>query len=201
MNVTEFMVKLPKFTSLKILHDKINKLNSSRLYGIILYTSADAYVVKMLRDDAFWNAIDSISGSNWPVFAAKPPSDKSCSTNKNSSIPREPEDISSFLESFSIDDFKDLPCFVTFIWDDNDELQSIAVPIKGNNENATFDSIKKIVEIISEVEKQVEPQYKQNVELFRNVKQSLESYRFDYTIKSFGKRAKFFFDFLKSFIL
>ena len=28
-------------------------------------------VIKVLRDDDFWNALDSISGVNWPIFAVR----------------------------------------------------------------------------------------------------------------------------------
>ena len=44
----------------------------SRIYGFILYTDKDPYVAKVLRDEDFWNALDSISGANWPIFSVRP---------------------------------------------------------------------------------------------------------------------------------
>lgn len=39
--------------------------NLSRIYGFILYTDCNPYVAKVLRDNDFWKALDSISGNNW----------------------------------------------------------------------------------------------------------------------------------------
>ena len=45
---------------------------TSRIYGFIMYTRKHSYIVKVLRDNDFWNELDEISGANWPIFSIKP---------------------------------------------------------------------------------------------------------------------------------
>ena len=51
---------------------EIGLINRTLIYGFIMYTSAHPYITKVLRDDDFWNALDEISGENWPIFAIRP---------------------------------------------------------------------------------------------------------------------------------
>ena len=39
----------------------------SKIYGFIMYTQRHSYIIKVLRDDDFWNELDEISGANWPI--------------------------------------------------------------------------------------------------------------------------------------
>ena len=44
----------------------------SKIYGFIMYTQRHSYIIKVLRDDDFWNELDEISGANWPIFSVRP---------------------------------------------------------------------------------------------------------------------------------
>ena len=46
--------------------------STSKIYGFIMYTQRHSYIIKVLRDDDFWNELDEISGANWPIFSVKP---------------------------------------------------------------------------------------------------------------------------------
>ena len=68
-----FMVSIKNDCGLSDVKDLVEcSPNLSRIYGFILYTEQDPYVAKVLRDDDFWKSLDSISGANWPIFAARP---------------------------------------------------------------------------------------------------------------------------------
>lgn len=67
---------LQKNFTVELLRDKCNIESKSRIYGFILYTSSHPFVVKTLQDPAFWNALDEMSGPNWPIFSVKPKSEK-----------------------------------------------------------------------------------------------------------------------------
>lgn len=47
-------------------------MSNSRIAGFILYTRKHANVVKILKDDDYWNSLDELSGPNWPIFAVRP---------------------------------------------------------------------------------------------------------------------------------
>ena len=68
-----FMFDFQKDNGLEIIKGLVEgDKNLSRIYGFILYTDCNPYVAKVLRDNDFWKALDSISGNNWPIFAARP---------------------------------------------------------------------------------------------------------------------------------
>lgn len=204
------MFQLQREDGLELIRDYVSKANLSRIYGFILYTEQHPYVVNVLRNDAFWAALDSISGPNWPIFSVKPLAQGSYrfpSSGNGYSIsflvPRwvEPQSNLRFMKDFGLDSTEDLPCIVAFIWDDNDELQSISIPIKGTDESSTYNSIEEIVRVITKVENNINPEYKRNVEVFRNVSDELKTLDFKNTkLKSLGTITKRFAEFLSLFV-
>ena len=46
--------------------------STSRIFGFIMYTRRHSYIKKVLEDVDFWNELDEISGSRWPIFAVRP---------------------------------------------------------------------------------------------------------------------------------
>lgn len=203
------MYPLQKENGLELIKDNVKDANTSRIYGFILYTDSDPYVKKVLRDDDFWDALDEKSGPNWPIFAVRPITKEKSGIKALSNpkmigfmVPESERKTSNetILKNFGLSSAKDLPCFVAFMWDDNDKLQSISVPIRGNNIDDCFDSIREIVVLITEAEKKVLPEYKRNVELFHIVADELKALQTRYTIKSIGRITKKFYDFFSSFI-
>ncbi len=161
--------------------------NLSRIYGFILYTERDDCVVNALNDKAFWNSLDSISGDNWPIFAVRPllPGHwESSGGGRANSIGFivtkyvEPDSNKTILQEFNIEDGRELPLFVAFMWNDNDIIEKIAVPIDGQNVDTVRNSLKTIVNTITDVENKIEPQYKQTESVFREVKEALEAQQF-----------------------
>ena len=87
----------------------------------------------------------------------------------------EPNYNREFLKLFSLDELNDLPCFVTFIWRNEHEIEQVIWKLSNKNEEEAFDSIREVVEIISRTESEILPEYKKNNEVFRNVKSAIEA--------------------------
>ena len=203
------MINFQRSCGLKIVKDLVaDDCNLSRIYGFILYTDQDPYVAKVLRDDDYWNALDSISGANWPIFAVRPLTkgsyDFPSSTDLNSigfmvKTWNEPSRNIPVLHDFGLKDSENLPLFVAFMWDDNDELNQVAIPIKGFNVDEVYHSIEEIVKVITKAEAAVLPQYKKTVNVFRNIVTELEALQFRHMVMRRGKIAYHIFEFLSSF--
>ena len=159
------MIELKKEMGITQIRE-ISEHTVARIFGFIMYTRRHAYIIKALRDNDLWSELDEISGANWPIFSVKPLSEgryELPKSNRNSSqmlvpIWKEPNENKEFLSVFSLNESKDLPCFITFIWKDNDEIEQI------------FNSIREVVSIISETEELILPEYKRTENVFRNVK-------------------------------
>ena len=158
----------------------------TRIYGIILYTDENPYVKKVLRDDDYWKSLDNRSGSRWPIFAIRP---KKCPVYTPKGLPSncsfelydiggDPADNILYLNDFGIEDIKELPLFIAFMWDDEGVLRQINVPIEGNNTESVYKSIESIVDTISQAEKQIKSENRGTVNVFREVKSSLEALQF-----------------------
>lgn len=182
--------------------------NLSRLYGFILYSRRHPFVAKALRDSDFWDALDEISGPRWPIFAVKPLKDGEYRTS--SSGPGltsflvqtwvEPSSNLPILEDFGLSSSESLPCFVVFIWDDNDELQCISVPIIGEDQISVYHSIEEIVKVVAKAEQNVLPEYRHNVELFRNVSGELEALKCKHRLYTIVRNVWKFTNFFKSLV-
>lgn len=204
------MFNFQKNCGLELVKDLVEgDTNLSRIYGFILYTEQDPYVAKVLRDDDFWKAFDSISGANWPIFATRPLAEGSYkfpSSNDLNSIGfmvrtwDEPCENIPILHDFGLKNTEKLPLFVAFMWDDNDELNQVAIPIIGRTVDDVYHSIEEIVKAISKAEAAVEPQYKRTVNVFRNIVTELEALKFRHMVMQRGRIAYRIFEFLNSFV-
>lgn len=182
------MIDFQEKTGLKVIKDLVSgEKNLSRIYGFILYTEKDDDVIEALNKQSFWDALDSISGDNWPIFAVRPLLPGEWKTygggGRNSmsfmvSKYVEPESNKSILEEFNLKDGSELPLFVAFMWDNEDKINQIAVPIDDRDETSVRHSLKTIVNTITEVERRIAPEYKQTDAVFREVKQALEAQQF-----------------------
>ena len=181
----------------------------SRIYGFILYTDQDPYVAKVLRDEDFWNALDGISGANWPIFAVRPLcKGKYSITSSGGSdiisymVPTwvEPKVNMQVLRDFGLENTECLPLFVAFMWDDTDELNQVAIPIEGKDIDTVYNFIEEIVKVITKAEAEVLPQYKGTVNVFRNILTELDALKFKHTIKRRGKIVYRLSEFLSVFV-
>ena len=141
------------------------------VFGLILYTRSDPYVIKVLRDGDFWNALDKDSGKRWPIFSIRPKQGKF-------SIPPEPigtqflVDISSafhqsgpewdepfenqeLLDQLQILDSSELPLFMIFAQGPNGEVLRVSFKITGESSDECFKCISSVVDVVAEAIKNV----------------------------------------------
>lgn len=157
--------------------------NLSRIFGFILYTDKDPYVVKVLRDEDFWKSLDRIFGDNWPIFAVRPLQRGyyQCSGGGRGGPSFmvqtwfEPKDNLPIINDFGLDGTNELPLFVAFMWDDKDNLHEVTIPIVGNTKDEVYESLREIVEAITRVEAAILPEYKRTENVFRNVETELKA--------------------------
>ncbi len=176
---------------------KESRSYKSRIYGFILFTKSDPYVIKVLSDDIFWDALDEKSGVNWPIFSVKPMqkgrlvAEGSTPNGIGMMLARwqEPSQNKQFIDFFGVSS-KDLPCFITFIWGDDDELKTIVTPIVGRSENEVYNCIEGIVDTITQAEKNILEENKQTENVFREVSQDLEANQFRSNCSNFLKMVK-----------
>ena len=187
------MFDFQKNCGLQIVKDLVKDDESlSRVYGFILYTEKNPYVAKVLRDEDFWDALDCISGSNWPIFSVRPlrkgqynnPTSDGNYISYMMPTWNEPMCNIPVLHDFGLKKSEDLPLFVVFMWDDNDELREIAIPIRGNDVDSVYHSIED----------------KRTVNVFRNVAVALDALNFKYSIISKGKHLSRVAEFLNVFM-
>lgn len=190
------MYEFQQECGLSIVRDLVSgEQNISRIYGFILYSQKDPYVAKVLRDSDFWNALDGISGNNWPIFAVRPLQQGSLQLKGGGNnhlgfmvqVWEEPNDNLAILQDFGLTDSQDLPLFIAFMWDDEDNLNEMSIEIKGTDVDSVYHSIREIVETITRVENDIDPEYKRTVNVFRNVKSAIESLKYKHKVISIGK--------------
>lgn len=160
-----------------------------RIYGFIVYTRAHSYITKVLRDEDFWNELDEISGPNWPIFATRPLEQGSYSFTKTSksksnfccsmsAIWHEPNENKKVLEWFSIKKSEDLPCMVIFTWNDNDKLERFIWKLSNESENKAFNSIREVVNSVTQATHYILPEYRKSYSVYRNVLETLDAQLF-----------------------
>lgn len=202
-----FMFEFQRECGLRVIEELVEgDKNLSRIYGFILYTDKDPYVAKVLRDDDFWDALNDISGSNWPIFAARPLQKgiykHSCVSGGIGYMVQaweEPKDNLPIINDFGLQDSRELPLFVVFMWDDEDRIHEIFINIRGNDIDSVYSSLKEIVKAIAKVEDDVLTEYKGTVNVFRNVKSELESLKLKHKVIEIVRPLEKIFPFLSVF--
>lgn len=201
------MCAIQEECDLQLIKQLVDDKNLSRIYGFILYTDKDLYVRKMLADKLYWEELDKKSGARWPIFTVRQLEkghDEQIGAAPNGTsfmVKRwiEPPTNMDVLQNFDIKSTEDLPLFVAFIWDKNDIVQSVSVSINGRSDSEVYNKVEEVVSAIARAENAVLPQYRQNEELFRNVKTELDALNFRYRANAIFKMAKKFIPLFKLF--
>lgn len=177
------MYDLGKKFNIQMMHKAANE-SISRIYGFILYRKSDAFVREVIQDRTFWNSLNDISGANWPIFITDP-----LTNCNNVDLLSMKEDFQSngdrtvseynisILKAFDINSSEKLPLFITFIWDDNDNIIRELWEIEGNNKNEVYTNIKEIVQTISKTEQYILNDYKPERGVYRQVSAGIRSLR------------------------
>ena len=124
-------------------------------FGIILFTEANAEIVKLLKDKEYYFALDSISGENFPVFVSMLfqgeflyPTPPKNSFSYIQPIWKEPKENEQLLSLFDIPDSNKFPLFVLFNYL-NDELYYQKYNLKADSKQAAYIMLKEILSSVS----------------------------------------------------
>jgi hypothetical protein len=126
------------------------------VFGIIVYTDAHPNVKKILRDEAYWAALDEISGPKWPIFSIRAAQGEYRAAYRASTqgsetyamlIPvwEEPARNKELLEHFELEDTRQLPSLVVFTIGGEDELTRTSVPLSDESPEAAFNRLREVL--------------------------------------------------------
>lgn len=89
---------------------------------------------------------------------------------------KEPNENKKYLDLFSLKNSEQLPCFIAFKFNDDETIEQVVYKLSNDSQEDAFDSLRTIVELITNAESQILPEYKQTDAVFNNVKMDIESY-------------------------
>ncbi len=135
------------------LQKRINEIQNSteiKTFGIILYNDTNANIIKLLRDNDYWKALDVASGEKFIVFSIKPkeghmglPEMPNGMFGMMVPIWKEPKYNNELLQLFDIESTQNLPRLFVFTQVD-EYLLFQSVKINETNIDTAFKELKKI---------------------------------------------------------
>ena len=170
------------------------------VFGVIIYTEANPFLIKVLRDPHFWKALDKISGERWPVFAIRPyrgrrrrlpENDRPLTTigllvaitnwdepSKNRWV--EPSQNEHLLKEFGLDDTEALPLLLVFTELPSGEILQMQCPFaEGESEANCFVALKTVIQTVADAISQVTKENLGNSEeIFHLMKNALGQHMF-----------------------
>lgn len=141
-----------------------------QIFGVILFTDEHPNVKKVLRDEDYWRAFNSLTGENFVMFSVKPeapvmvyPEGDSNVLHMMVKIAKETEDTKALFKTFEIDGRKDLPAIYLFT---EIEGQYFKVQLKISDESVALanESIKDEIEFIDKAIKRIRKENYDNPE-------------------------------------
>jgi len=169
---------------LDLARHRLVEAHSPAIFGVIVYTDVHANLKKLLRDEDYWRALDELSGPKWAVFSVRAhhgqwglPTYPSGTIGMMHMVWKEPVANRDLLETFALDDTKDLPGVVVFALD-GDALYRAAVRIDDSTLEATYSSLKSVFVKVAEALNRIPSvDLDKPAIVFGVVKGSLQSYR------------------------
>lgn len=154
-----------------LLQDNIYKIcNTSAIktFGIILYNEENPNIIKLLRDDDYWRALDRASGEKFIVFSIKP---KKGSMEFPQMPPgvmgmmvpmwKEPNSNNKLLEQFKIKSTQNLPMFFVFTKVDEHLLMQ-SIKIDETNVDTALIQLKNIFQNINNLTEIIHSEYNEH---------------------------------------
>jgi hypothetical protein len=189
------------------------------VFGVILFTTAHPYVVKVLRDNDLWAALDKITGQRWVVFAVRP-DERNKSEKPSSGLVRRaldyvsariffsnvrpvvqpiptwssPQDNLKLLEKFQVSE-DDLPLLLVFTELPSKELLQMQWHFAAENEDKAFNALKTVLEKCTRAVAQVQSENIKNNEQIFNL---MVNERINYRVIKGVKKGLSIFEWLKS---
>jgi len=158
--------------------------NVPHIFGVILYTDTHANIKKTLRDQDYWDALDEISGSKWAVFAIRAlagqwgwPNIPPGAFGMMVPVWKEPVANNELLETFDLNDTKQLPALIVFVLN-GDELQRTIVPLDDSTLETAFSSMRTVFTKVADAINGIASENLNNSEgVFSAVDYALQNYK------------------------
>lgn len=154
--------------------------NQAKIFGFILFTDAHPNIIKVLKDDDYWKALNSIS-EGWIIYSIKPKQGIREFSNPPEgtlgmliSIWKEPIENLKLLELFEIKSTETLPCFVAFCTE-GENIKRTVYELDCSSVDNAYNDLNKIISIISKTVDKILPEYKNSNSVYREVKSDIES--------------------------
>lgn len=168
-------------------HEFKKQEENYRLFGILLFTDANPYVKKILRDQDYFLALNKVSGDHLGIFCTMLfegkmifPEHEFGRIGKIIPIWQEPEENEKLLKIFQINESRTLPCLVVFGFY-KDEMYFHKYFIEGDSEESAFNFLKNALELITKVIR--ENKDKENLALFEKLRLQLKVAKFKLNFK------------------
>jgi hypothetical protein len=137
------------------------------IFGVILYTEAHANIIKVLRDDDYWTALNVITGPHWIIFSIRPSKGKTShppgTMGRMEEIWMEPEENKALLREFELKSTENLPLFIVFAKDEDGEILKHSLQLKDTSIEEAYGSIKEALELVTNAIIGVKPENRKNV--------------------------------------
>lgn len=156
------MLPLEKMLDVRLLMNDRKSYRTANIFGFIAYTECNPYIVKVLRDDDFWQSLNDRT-EGWILYAIKPGSQYYGGGNAkyiNDSLGINPEEY---------------PQFVILSIGSKGVIMQRNYPICGNSVETAYNSIEDIVRVVTEAVKKILPEYKGATSVSREVWNALDA--------------------------
>ena len=188
----------------KICKHHLDIKQTANVFGFIAYTETNPNIVKVLRDEDYWNSFNKLS-DGWIVYAIKPPKIGSYVSPDlpegamGMMIPlwKEPEANVEFIKTFGLEDTSILPCFIAFAINEKGGFDQIIYRLDDVTVDAAYQSISKIIKVITKTSQVILPEYKTSPGVFREVKKQIECIRFYENCAHIGNFLKLLIEIVK----
>ena len=145
----------------KMMTDKVT-YGTMNLFGIIVYTEEHPFVVRMLKNQEFWESLNSRT-RGWILYAVRP-------DNRHRHLT---EDY--LLPQLGIKDSEDLPQLILLATSSNGEIKQQNYPIDDSDENAAYRSIEKILKIVRVAAKKINPEELDGPNVHREITAAIDA--------------------------
>lgn len=163
---------------------EIMSSSSIKTFGFILYSDENPNMVKLLRDDDYWNALNSASGEKFFIFSVKP---KKGSFGFSDMPPgtlgvmaptwKEPNDNKELLQVFEINSTQSLPLFLIFT-KVGSHLLKHSIKIDETNTDAALLQLRKIFYKIDEVANSINSEFEHEAQVHDKFSEILQKHNF-----------------------
>lgn len=168
---------------LEKVNNKVDKYQDQySLFGLVLYSNAHPHIIKVLRDNDYWNALDEISGDSIAVMATRLfeggydfPNFKTGVLGKMIPIWEEPNKNKKLLKHFNINT-SEKPIFIIFCRDESNEIIYYKINIKDDSVENTYSSLKNIIKLITD-NIEIEKLEHSHVDEFKKLKNRFNLYK------------------------